>query len=358
MTSSSATWTDDVNDRIGATLDLSAHALLPTGDASDDVLGSIRSAAQGGKRLRAQLLLASHEAHRGRYPHSAVGVAAALELFQTAALLHDDVLDDSDLRRGRPTAHRTLAALHAAGDWQGSSTQFGAAGAILAGDVALMASHRALATAVAELPLPPAHLVPQLFADMAELVTGGQYLDMKIAVQPLEALAHQEPDIRATMRSKTASYSAEYPLALGAAIAGVGGDALNELREIGVALGIAFQLRDDVLGLTGAPAITGKPAGDDLREGKRTLILLHAWRASSAREQEYLRHVIGNRQATDQDVADAVAAIARTGALDAVEREISSLSTSARSRLVELGLDRDGTDALVHIFDAATSREA
>jgi geranylgeranyl diphosphate synthase type I len=321
-------------------------------------MDQITLSAAGGKRLRALLINASHTAHRGTAYESATGIGAAVELFQTAALLHDDVLDDSDTRRGQPAAHRLLARLHAKNGWLGSADDFGAAAGILAGDLTLMSAHRALAVAAQGLESVTGATVQSLFADMAEMVTMGQYLDMRLAAQPLDSLPNQEEAIRTVMRTKTASYSAEFPLALGCACARGTQEDIAAVREIGVPLGVAFQLRDDVLGLTGAPEITGKPAGDDIREGKRTMLVWHAWNVTDASGRDRLRSTLGNREASDEAVAEAVATIAATDALQLVETEISSLADEATARLRERDLDAAGTQALITLFSAATQRNS
>ncbi len=219
MTSPLDLWRHRTDHEIASVLEALAGPLAATVPAATEMLTPLERYASGGKRLRALLLLASHHAHRGVDEDAAVSLAAALELFQTAALIHDDVLDGSETRRGGPAAHRAIAHLHAERGWHGSSEAFGAAGAILAGDVALMACQRAVGRACARVGARGEQLAAQ-FSDMADLVTAGQYADMRAAAQPLSSLGDQGDEIETVMRSKTASYSAEYPLALGAAVAG------------------------------------------------------------------------------------------------------------------------------------------
>jgi len=321
-------------------------------------MDQITASSVGGKRLRAQLVLASHCAHRGTKDDAAIGVAAAVEIFQTAALLHDDVLDDSDTRRGRPAAHRVLADFHRDNGWLGSSDDFGAAAGVLAGDITLMAAHRALWRASESLTAPAAAMTTRLFADMAELVAMGQYLDMRTAAQPIASIDTQESDIRSVMRSKTASYSAEFPLALGAACAGGPAESIARMREIGLPLGIAFQLRDDILGLTGSPALTGKPAGDDIREGKRTMLVWRAWSRTDDAGRRILAGALGHRGATDSEVQRAVDVVRATDALDTVEDEITTLVRRSIADLQALDLDHDAVDVLVYLFRAATDRSS
>ena len=351
---------------IQATLAATRSATQPAGAAAADLLDHLDAVASGGKRLRAQLLLASHGAHGGHHDgasarEAAVCVAAAVELFQTAALVHDDVLDAAHTRRGKPTIHHALAAQHREREWTGDPEHFGMSGAILAGDLALMAAHRALGQGAGLLAAPANQVVMGLFADMADLCTAGQFLDMELAARPLAAIADQGSDILAVMRSKTASYTAEFPLALGAACANASAREVAAMREVGVPLGIAFQLRDDVLGLVGLPAVTGKPAGDDVREGKRTLLVAHAWAYGDQATRAILEATVGNSGATSGQLADAVAAIVASGAVGEVEAHIAAYARQASEALgqAELGLtDEAGRAELDKLIAATTSRLA
>jgi geranylgeranyl diphosphate synthase type I len=349
-------WRGEVDKAILATLAELAASLVIVGSAAEDLTRAITCATEGGKRVRSTMLIASHHAHSGSHHHAAVTLAAAVELFHGAALLHDDVLDDSDTRRGAPSAHRAIEALHKERGWQGDAGAFGRAGAILAGDLALMASARALQTAASRLPEESRERVIRLFLSMSDLVTAGQYLDMRTATQPLDDLPHQEGDIRATMRAKTASYTCEGPLALGAAVAEASDAEIAAIREIGIPLGIAFQLRDDILGLVGTAA-TGKPSGDDVREGKRTLVLFLAWTLGTDAQRAAIRRALGVRDASAADVRGAIEAIAATGAIDAVEREIATTAARARSVLAGLGLVQPYARILDGIAADAVARD-
>ncbi|WP_144018544.1 polyprenyl synthetase family protein [Demequina sp. NBRC 110051] len=357
MTSPLVLWRDRTDHEIASVLAALSGPVTETVPAATEMLTPLKRYANGGKRLRALLLLASHRAHRGVEEEAAVSLAAALEFFQTAALIHDDVLDGSDTRRGGPAAHRAIAHLHAERGWDGSSDEFGAAGAVLAGDLALMACQRAVGRACARLGARGEQLAA-FFSDMTDLVTAGQYADMRAAAQPLSSLGDQGDDIETVMRAKTASYSAEYPLALGAAVAGADPASMGALQAAGRDLGIAFQLRDDILGLVGTPATTGKPAGDDIREGKRTALVWHAWRHGGDATRTALASTMGRREATDTEVAAAVDAVVATGALDAAERRIESLTSSARGALAARDLDPQGTRLLDDLITTVVDRVA
>jgi geranylgeranyl diphosphate synthase type I len=348
-------WPDDVDRTILATLGTTASAMSAAGAGASDLTQAVMRAAEGGKRLRSTILLASHGAHGGEAEHAAVGLAAALELFHTGALLHDDVLDDSDSRRGRPTAHRSFAAHHADRALTGDATAFGRAGAILAGDVALIAGSRALWSALEMLPDGAASTAAEVYFNTVDLVCAGQYLDMWIAAEPLDSLPDQDEAIRGVMRSKTASYTWTAPLMLGAAAAGSGD--ITRLRGIGESAGTAFQLRDDVLGLTGSPESTGKPVGDDVREGKRTLLVWHAWTKASQTQRSTLRNALGRRDASDGDVAAAIDVVRSTGAFDAVEDEIAHAVAVATERLEDVSLGEPYRTRLLELVSTAANRD-
>jgi geranylgeranyl diphosphate synthase type I len=351
----------DVERAIESALAFTTAAVEPVARPAADIVHPLSELATGGKRLRARLLLAAHAAYGGPHPDAAAHVAAAIELFQTAALVHDDVLDQADTRRGSATIHRQLEASHIKGEWEADAGHFGVAGAILAGDIALMASQLTLSRATAFLSPPWGTRVAELFAHMSQLCTAGQYADMRLAAQPVDALPHQEAEIIAMMRSKTASYTAEFPLALGAASAEAGGDAVSAMRDVGVPLGIAFQLRDDVLGLVGHPDVTGKPAGDDIREGKRTLVMVHAWREADSASRARIGAAFSQRHAEGDAVAAAVEVIAATGAIRAVEQRIIEFAAEAREALEAAtpGLrDASALAQLHELLDATTHRVA
>ena len=332
--------------------------MAPAGAPAAELLTPVSAIASRGKRMRALLLLTSYEACGGREPRRAEHAATALELFQTAALIHDDVLDLSDTRRGMSSTHRTLEGLHLTSGWSGDAARFGVNGAILAGDLALMACQRAMVQSVAGLPERWALAVSERFTSMASLCTAGQYLDIRLASQPLSDIGEQSDAIVATMRSKTASDTAEGPLAIGAALAGAEESAVDAWAQVGVPLGIAFQLRDDLLGVVGSPEATGKPAGDDLREGKRTLLLAHAMSGADAAGRATLLAVIGVDGASGNSVADAIDVIESTGAVDGVEHQIEDYAAQARATVERLGLDSPLRSRLDGLIDSTTRRTA
>ncbi|GAA4746906.1 polyprenyl synthetase family protein [Gordonia alkaliphila] len=286
----------------------------------------------GGKRLRPLFVHAGWQcAATGPEATAtealALRVGGAIELIQACALVHDDILDRSDTRRGRPTVHRRFSALHRDQRWTGDSAHHGASVAILLGDLALAWAddlvHGLAPTATntedetAPTPLPPA--AGTLWARMRTEVLGGQLLDITN-----EASADETVDAAyRVMKYKTAAYTVARPLQIGAALGG-GSAALSEsLWRIGSDLGLAFQLRDDLLGVFGDPEQTGKPSGDDLVTGKRTVLVAQALADSDAPTADTLRGLLGRPLSADELVT-ARGILIDSGALTSVEGQIDA----------------------------------
>ncbi|MFW7415287.1 polyprenyl synthetase family protein [Demequina sp. SO4-18] len=358
MTDQFDRWVEDTDRAIASALEAQSRAGAVLGAVSGELLEPLHDISSGGKRVRALLLLAAHDAFGGTQDRSATSVAAALELFQTAALVHDDVLDGSDTRRGRPSTHRRVESLHREQGWHGDSAEYGEAGAVLGGDLALMCCQRALSDAVLDRPRAVAQTVSRLFLDMADIVTLGQYADMRAAAAPIAGLGDQEQEIRSVMRAKTASYTAEFPLGLGAALAGADPEGVDAMRRAGLSLGHAFQLRDDLLGLTGSSAATGKPTGDDVREGKRTLVMWRAWRGTDDQGRIVIGDALGVRNASDQAVARVLDVVHSTDAIAWSEEEIARAADEARRSLSEQQLTPRGLAALESLITRAVDRVA
>ena len=279
-------------------------------------------------------------------PDPLVAAAAGLELLHCCALVHDDLMDSSDTRRGKPAAHNRFAALHRAHGWTGAPESFGAAGAILLGDLLLSWSDALFADAA----LGPA--ARAVYGEMRQLVMAGQYLDVRVQAQggfsPADALRVTE--------FKTSKYTVEGPLHLGAAAAGATPEVFAALTAYALPIGEAFQLRDDVLGVWGDPAVTGKPAGDDLREGKRTLLVALAMERADAEQQQLLRAGLGDPRSTASTVHRLRQVLVDTGALDEVEERIAARTSEARTGLRDAALNPAARAALDDLAVAATQR--
>jgi geranylgeranyl diphosphate synthase, type I len=279
---------------------------------------------------------------------------AALELLHACALVHDDVIDESATRRGLPTVHMRFADAHRGSSWLGSARQFGVSAAILLGDLALVWADDIVATA--ELSRDARRRLQQVWADIRTEVLAGQYLDIVAEASGAASIA----SAMTVNTYKTASYTVSRPLQMGVAAAADRPDVLVAFHEFGTNLGVAFQLRDDVLGVFGDPAVTGKPSGDDLRSGKRTVLLAEAAELAQQRDPaaaELLRTSIGTELSEDQ-VRELCEVIITVGALSAVESRIDTLTRRAVDMLGAAPIADQAKVGLLELARLASNRSA
>jgi geranylgeranyl diphosphate synthase type I len=334
-------------------LDERAASLAGVGPELSDVADATRKfVLDGGKRLRPRFAYWGWRTVKDEDSDDSalVTAAASLELLHACALVHDDVMDDSDTRRGQPATHAAFAALHRDAGWPGNARVFGTAAAILIGDLLLAWADTMFAGA--ELDPATVPRTRQAYDEMREQVMAGQYLD--VLVQARGGFSIE--DALRVAEFKTSKYTVEGPLHLGAAAADATPDVFAALSAYGRPVGEAFQLRDDVLGVFGDPSRTGKPAGDDLREGKRTLLVALAMQSASAVEAELLRHELGDRQLDANGVAALREVIVSTGALDQVEQRIAQRTAEARDALQTDAINDSARKALDELAVAATDR--
>ncbi|MFI7634752.1 polyprenyl synthetase family protein [Nonomuraea sp. NPDC049400] len=320
--------------------------LAPLRTAADELLS-------GGKRLRPAFCYWGWRGAGGTDVPEIFTAAASLELLQASALVHDDVMDKSDLRRGMPSAHRRFQALHEKSGWHGSAEQFGEGAAILLGNLLLIWSGEMWRTSG----LPPESLAAAqpVHDHMRTELMCGQYLDL------LEQ-AHGENTFESALRValfKSGKYSVEQPLRLGLALAaGKLAPWMDELcTAYGTQVGIAFQLRDDILGVFGDPAQTGKPAGDDLREGKRTMLVARTLAAASPADAATVRRLLGDPGLDEHGVDTLRRIIDGTGALQECEDLIGDYLSKALSALDDAPVTAEARAALAELAIAATSRK-
>jgi geranylgeranyl diphosphate synthase type I len=336
-------------------------------DLGPDAVRFAQSAAgtlEGGKRLRARFCLTGWRAVAsvatppvGSPPDDVIAAAAALEFFHAAALVHDDLIDNSDTRRGRPAAHRALEALHREDGWRGSADGFGRSAAILLGDLLVawsddlfeegLRSSRHTAGARSE------------YARMRRDVTVGQFLDIveEHAASTVPGSDHASRALRVATY-KSARYSVQQPLLIGASLAGADVAQHDALARFGLPLGLAFQLRDDVLGVFGDAALTGKPSGDDLREGKRTLLIAYAQETLPAGPRRTLDELLGDPSLDDEQIASLQRTIIDSGALERVETLIADYAAEADRALRGAALDNAAVSGLRDLARDAVSRAA
>ena len=310
--------------------------LVPLVDYCADLL-------TGGKRFRALFAFWSFLGYRNHPVNETefealVGIGAALEMFHAAALVHDDLIDQSDTRRGKTAIHKRFEAIHENGVWDGSSQRFGAAGAILVGDLMLGWSSEIFGQALLLSPNTSVEAACRNeFSRMRVEVMAGQYLDV-VEENAGSSRPVQESVARANqvMLYKTAKYSIEAPLLIGTAFAGGSETQLAEMSAFGIPLGLAFQLRDDILGVFGDPAVTGKPAGDDLREGKRTVLVAHTRSSLSPLVSKEFDKLLTSGKLSEHQIGFLQQTIKGSGALAKTEQVMNQLADNALSALSHL----------------------
>ncbi|RBY95690.1 polyprenyl synthetase family protein [Blastococcus sp. TF02-8] len=322
------------------------------------VADEVCALAEGGKKLRPSFAYWGWRGARtqgqgsGEDDDAVLRAVAALEFVHASALVHDDVMDAAGTRRGRRTTHVGFADKHAAEGLDGDRELFGTGAAILVGDLALVWSDELLrCSGISEAALGRARPV---WDTMRTEVTAGQYLDLLRA-----AGGFPGPDGALTVaRYKSAGYTVQRPLQLGVAIAGGGPAVVEACSAIGLPLGEAFQLRDDVLGVFGNPSVTGKSADEDLREGKQTLLIALAEEATDDAGRRLLGTLLGNPDAGAEEFDALRALLVDTGARDRVEERITRRTAEARAAIAEAPIADDAKAALDALAVAATTRAA
>jgi geranylgeranyl diphosphate synthase, type I len=324
----------------------------------------------GGKRMRPAFCVWGYVAAAGIPTNDELkpllAAAGSLDVLHVSALIHDDLMDSSDLRRGRPAAHRQFEALHANAGWLGDSAAFGKAGAILLGDLLVMWSAQMLHGAGVEQSALERAL--PIVEAMRTEVTCGQYLDMVAQAHPLRKRAPAIGSLRPTIELalddasrvveyKAARYTVQRPCQMGAAIGGGDDELYFALGAYGSPLGRAFQFRDDLLGVFGDPKVTGKPAGDDLREGKRTVLVAHAYAHAGDAGQKLLLQRLGDPGLDETGISELQQVIVESGAREAVESMINEYHERALKALHDTEISEEGRAGLTALAEAAVRRE-
>lgn len=369
----SARLVDLVSERLASFIDDRASILNAMGPDAEPFVEFSRDFLSGGKRFRALFTywgfkaIADGAAAQG-IPFDAedderldvvVGVAAALEIFHAAALVHDDIIDNSETRRGKPAVHVSFRELHRGREYRGNPDQFGRAAAILLGDLLLGWSHELFDESVAGLhDRAAARMATHEFNLMRTEVTVGQYLDV-LEEHAWTTVSDTELRVRAERVAlfKSAKYSIEAPLLIGAALAGMTASAHHALSSYGRPLGMAFQLRDDLLGVFGDPAVTGKPAGDDLIEGKRTILIAMARERLQPGARQLLDELLGDRNLSDEQVRMLQHTIRESGASSELENLIGDYVATALAALERPELSRSAVAELRRLAESVAHRE-
>ena len=306
-----------------------------------------------GKRLRPLFAYAGFTAAGGSLEKPVVRAMAALELLQACALIHDDLMDGSDTRRGKPSIHRHFETIHVQDELDGFAPQYGLSAAVLLGDLALVWSDQMLNSA--GLTTEQFARVFPYYNEMRVELMAGQFLDIHEQTQKTTSVDRSMK----IARYKSGKYTIERPLHLGAAMTtSASPEVFAALSAYGLPLGEAFQLRDDLLGVFGDPSVTGKPAGDDLREGKRTVLIAMTNDRQSEAQREIARKHFGKPDLDAQGVEILREIIESTGARAELEATIERLTDQALTAAQSGVFTKDGNAMLTELANVATKRSS
>lgn len=305
---------------------------------------------RGGKRLRPALVWHTYHACGGVDSRAVLPLAMSTELLHAYLLIHDDIMDCAEIRRGEWTVHRLFEAEHERRGWQGNSVRHGESVAVLLGDLSHSYADELFLDAHSRFGNPA---LAASFQRMCQEVVLGQYLEMTAPFRKSLAKA----DLLNVLRLKSGRYSVERPVELGAIAARAGDETATVLREYGEALGEAFQLKDDLLGVFGSSANVGKSVDSDIAEGKFTVLIQQALEQSTDKQERSLRAALGNREVGPEKLETARQIVEETGARRVVEEMIERRLLRARRALAKLDLDSQGASFLEALVDFVGGRE-
>lgn len=355
-----------VQQRLDDFCDEKRSDLLEISEELEPIIDYTKSLLAGGKRFRALFCFWAWAGYQEsevdplklKLDDPIIGIAAALEMFHAAALVHDDLIDQSDTRRGETAVHKKFEALHKNHGFAGSPERFGAAGSILVGDLMLSWSSELFGEALLHFHDEAIEKAcREEFGKMRFEVMAGQYLDiLEENAAPTRAAGEAVARANKVMLYKTAKYSLEAPLLIGAALGGGDPNQRLGLSSFGIPLGLAFQLRDDLLGVFGDPVITGKPAGDDLREGKRTVLVGLTLESVPLSIAKTFEELLTSGTIGDEELSFMLDTIRESGALERTERLILEHSKKSIEALAALEISNQGRKQLAYLADAVINR--
>lgn len=310
-----------------------------------------RQILRGGKRIRPVLAIQAYQAVGGRDIKEIERVSIALEIFHTFLLIHDDIIDQDELRHGGPAAHSVYKKYHQAKSLKGTDLHFGESVALILGDILASYCYRiVLASKFSQ----PRRIAAVQHMNKVLLDTGyGEIMDVLIGARARTT----RREILEVMEYKTARYTIESPLLLGSILGGGSPKIMNKFSQYARPLGIAFQIQDDILGIFADEAKLGKPVGSDLAEGKQTLLVLKALAAGSAAQKKKLVSILGKANLTDRDIEDARRIIINTGALAFAKNQARLCARQARDIMSKINIKKTPKDFLTGIATYIIERD-
>lgn len=296
----------------------------------------------GGKRIRPSLMILGYAGSKGIVDGRIVKASISIELVHSYLLIHDDVMDRDEVRRNRPTVWRVFRDGHSEVYGREDATHYGYSMAIIAGDLSAAYAVQALLRSGFEYDVVLEAI--ELMQDIIEKTGYGQILDMTLEKEHLSTI--KEEDVLEVHKLKTAMYTIDGPLRMGGILARADKELLNAYSKYAIPVGIAFQLQDDILGVFGDESVVGKPVDSDIREGKRTLLVVKAWERAGPEQRKILERTLGNRLASKEDVERVREIIRSTGTLDYVRELALKLAEEGSSALDEADISSDAKEVL------------
>lgn len=305
----------------------------------------VRYVENGGKRVRPAFFYSGYTASGGQAFEACLYASMSVELLHTFALIHDDIMDNSDLRRGKPTTHKVFATFHRKKKLKGDEKEFGLSSAILAGDLAYSFAEEVLTMA----PFPQERLrrARYYFDQMKMQVIYGQYLDVLGGKK--EGLT--EDEVLQIFEYKTAKYTVERPLQIGAMLAGADFKMIDVMTSYGIPFGQAFQMQDDIVGTFGTEEEIGKPNDSDIKEGKKTILLSKAYEKASKKQKKILEKIVGNKSAGKTEIEAVRKIMVETGAKDYCVKLAKELLNQAFLAIRDVKLKEEGKNYLISAID-------
>jgi geranylgeranyl diphosphate synthase type I len=341
-----------INERLAAFFDAKlAEAARISQHVREIVLGAKEYTLRGGKRLRPIFCIYGYQCLNDANIDAIIDASISLELMQSYLLIHDDIMDEDELRRGKTTFHILCQRYCERQFGATKSHKFGENVAIIAGDLLEAYGEEVLATA----PFKSEYVQKAVgaYANIVKNVGYGQILDLMAEREG----SFNEAEILTIHRLKTASYTIEGPLHIGALLAGATDADLRILSDYGIPLGLAFQIQDDILGLFGSEEKTGKPVGSDVREGKKTLLILKALERCTAAEKDVILNALGNERVAVKEIEAVREIVRETGSLEYSRRMVAEMTAKAVAAIHGSEFRGAAKDFLVQVADFIGKRE-
>ena len=342
-----------INERLGLFFDEQIEEASKISDYTRDVVANIKEyTLRGGKRLRPIFLIYGYKCLiEDDNIDAIIEASISIELMQSYLLIHDDIMDEDELRRGKPTFHIEYKNICAALFGEGEARKFGENMAILAGD--LLEAYGMDVLTNSRFKEEYVKRALRKYTEIVKNVGYGQILD----IMSEKKKAITEAEILLIHKLKTASYTIENPLQIGAILAGAVEADLTVMSNYGLPLGLAFQIQDDILGLFGTEEKIGKPVGSDIREGKKTLLILHALSNCSEKEKGIITSAMGNAEVTMAEIDTIRDIVRETGSRDYSKRLVGEKIEEAIHAIEGSNFSAEAKEFLVKIADFVGVRD-